>query len=140
MYHWCDRAVRTHREDFQRIATQIVTVPALHIVYAHKQTIIHDMDLLQELQVNSQLFRQKCALLGTKLELSVSVDPVKIFQYCARVLSGFLFWVQSANCATLEIVCLVDIAMRRKEVVHYDKVDFPPSWKFHTVEPVETGE
>ena len=81
------------RKDPERVAPNVVTVPTLHTVYTDKKRIIHDAKLLEKLGVAAELFREERTLLRTELEFLAAVDPIEVFEYRARVLTGALLGV-----------------------------------------------
>lgn len=130
----------TDREDFERVAPYIVLVPALHVVDAHEETIVHDIQLLQQLRVAPDLLRKESALLRPELERFAAVDPVQVLQRGTRVLLCLLLRVLPANSRAFEVERLVNIAMRREEVVHDHEVDLTAPRQLHTVQAVEAAQ
>lgn len=120
-------------EDAQLIFSNIVAIASFHIVNPNQQRIIHYTDLLQELGVPAKLFGEQRSLLRSKLEPSSTMDPVQVFERSLRVLFRLFFRVFPTPSRAFEVIRLVDIAMRGKQVVHDDEMDFSSSWQFHSM-------
>lgn len=127
----------THREDLQRVPPQVVPIASLHIMYADQQTIIHHVDLLQQLSVPPNLLRQQGSFLRAQFQGPAAMYPIQILQHCSRVYRSPLFWVLSSDRTSLEVVRLVNITVRWEEVVHDDEVYLPAVGHLDTMETVE---
>lgn len=131
------KAEVTHREDLQRVPPQVVPIASLHIMYADQQTIIHHVDLLQQLSVPPNLLRQQGSFLRAQFESPAAMYPIQVLQHCSGVDRSPLLWVLSSDRTSLEVVRLVDITMRWEEVVHDDEVDLPAVGHLDTMKTVE---
>lgn len=107
---------------------------------ANEQTVVHDTERLEKFGVPPQLLRQKRTLFRTKLERLATVDPVEVLERRAWVLACTLFRELPPNSRALQVVCLVDVPMRREEVVHDHEVDLLPAGKLDAVQSVKPAE
>lgn len=130
----------TYLEDLESIFPQVIPITALHIVDPNEQTVIHHIDLFQEFRVPPELFRQQRAFLRPQFNHPLTVDPVEIFEDCTRVLASLGLWVLAPDCTPLEVVRLVNITMRREEVIHDHKVNLAPVRKLDAVQAIESRE
>lgn len=109
-------------------------------MYADQQAIIHHVDLLQQLNVSSDLLRQQSSLLRSQFKSPPAVDPVQVLQYRSRVRGSPFLWVLPSDGTSFKVVGLVDIAMRWEEVVHDDEVDLLPVRHLDAMQAVEPGQ
>ena len=123
-----------HREDTEGIPSNIVLVLPPHVVNANEQRVIHHSKLLQHFSVTSKLLRQERMFLWIELE---HLDRVEILQDCTQILSSLLFRALATDSGTLEIVRLVDIFVRREEVVHDHEVDLEAVRELNAIQTVE---
>ena len=132
------RVITHHTDYFEGISPQVVSVTPHHVVYTDEETVIHDVHFFQELRVSFELFRQECPLLRPQLQSFASVDPVEVLE-CDLILffGSLILRVESSNCTTLKVVCLVNVFVRWEKVVHNDEVDLPPSRQFHAMKAIE---
>jgi hypothetical protein len=128
------------RVDLERVATDVVTVPARGVVDADEQRVVHDVQVLEELGVAAELLGEERAALGPDLELLAAVDPVEVLEHRARVLGRPRLGVLAPDGAALEVVRLVHVLVRREKVVHDHEVDLVPARELDAVEAVEARE
>ena len=136
----CHDAKRAHRKHLQGITPNVIAVTPLQIVYAHEKTIIHHIELLQELRIPSKLLSEESPLLRTELEGLSSVDPIEVLEDGPRVLPCFLLWVLPAHGAPFEIVGLVNIFVPREKIVHDHEMDLTSSGELDSMKAIESGE
>ena len=89
--------------------------------------------MLEQLRVAPDLLRQQRPLLRPELETLPAVDPIEVLEYRTRVLTCSLLRVLAPDRTSLEVVRLVDVLVRREEVVHDHKVDLAPVRELHAV-------
>lgn len=97
------------------------------------------MELLQEFRISSELFSEQRALLWTELERLSPVDPIEILQNRTRILARLVLWILPTDGTSLQIIRLVDILVRREEIVHDDKVDFSAMRELDTMKAIKPG-
>ena len=126
------------RKDAEGVASDVVAVPALHVVYADEERVIHHLEHLEKLGVAAELLREERTFLGAEREFLATLDPIEVLKHRPRVFTSTVLGVYPTDCAALEIVCLVDILVSREEVVHDHKVNLASMGKFDAVEAIET--
>lgn len=68
------------------------------------------------------------------------MEPIDIFEGGPRIDSGLVFRVLSIDRRAFEIKCLVNVSVRRHEVVHDDKVNLSTMRQLDSVEPIEPAD
>lgn len=109
-------------------------------MYPDEQAVIHHVHLFQPLGIPPQLLGEQGPLLGPDLERLVPVDPVEILHDGARIRGGLVLGVLPPDRRPLEVVRLVDIPMRREQIVHNHEMDLAPSRQLHPMQPVKARE
>ncbi len=111
-------------KDLQRLVAQPLVVPAPQVVYADQQGVVHDVQPLQQLHVAPHLRKEHLALSRAQLQVHAAPQPVKVFERGARIVGQVALREIPPYGRALQVERLVDVAMRRKQVVHHHKVSF----------------
>lgn len=94
-----------HLEHSELVVTQLVSVPASHIVEPDQQTVIHDAEPLEQLGVPPELLVEELALLRPDVEDPAAFDPVEVFEDRARLGRGLLLRILSTDRGALRELC-----------------------------------
>ena len=93
------------REDAWSIASNLVAISVLHIVYANQGRVVHHLEPLEELGVAAELLCEEGAYFRTELEFLATTDPAEVFfKHCplARILTCAFLRIYSTVSATLK--------------------------------------
>jgi hypothetical protein len=147
-------------EDGEHSIAEVVAVASDDVVDTGEEGVVHNSELLHQFRVATELLFEERLLLWSESELTMPIDPVEVLENRTRVVNSFILGVKASDGGTLreggrgrsasvqdeddggnhlEIIRLVDIAMRRKKVVHDDKVDLLSPGELDTMKTVETG-
>ena len=93
------------REDAWSIASNLVAISVLHIVYANQGRVVHHLEPLEELGVATELLCEEGAYFRTELEFLATTDPAEVFfKHCplARILTCAFLRIYLTVSATLK--------------------------------------
>lgn len=124
-------------EHLQRLVPQVLFIPALEIVYTDQQRVIHNLQPLKEGHVALHLRHEHLLLRRSKFEMQIPAQPVQILECGPWILIQVLFPEITSYRAALQIERPMNIAVRREEVVHDDKMHLLAIRQLHPMQSVE---
>jgi len=125
-------------EHLEGVVSNIIPISTFNIMNTNQKTVIHDVESRQELDIPFDLLHKQMSLLGSQLQFTVPVDPVEILLSRSGVVVQLLITDRSAQGRALQIVCLVDISVRREDIAHDHKVNLAAVRQFHAMQSKET--
>lgn len=75
------------------------------------------MVTFEELSVSPELFAKQCRFLRAELDHTLTANPVDVLHDGTLLGTSFCFGILASDGRTFEVVGLVDVAVRREEVV-----------------------